>query len=193
MAPLPVLETERLVLREVTVADVTDYAKHFVDYEVVRYLSTVVPWPLDGNSVREFLETQVMPEQGISRWMWGLHLKEAPSGVIGAIDLWREGRPAHRGFWLARKFWRQGLMTEAVEPVMDYAFDVLGFERLVFSNAVGNVASRRVKEKTGARFLRIEPARHVDPSLTQREIWELTREEWQRHRCPPPDRTNSEA
>jgi hypothetical protein len=40
-------------------------------------------------------------------------------------------------------------MTEAVSPIMDYALEVLGFDRLIFSNAVGNERSRRVKEKTG--------------------------------------------
>jgi RimJ/RimL family protein N-acetyltransferase len=69
-------------------------------------------------------------------------------------------------------------MTEAVFPVMDYAFDVLGFERLFFSNALGNERSRRVKEKTGARFLRTEPGKFVNPLYTEREIWELTRDQW---------------
>jgi RimJ/RimL family protein N-acetyltransferase len=43
-------------------------------------------------------------------------------------------------------------MTEAVFPIIDYAFDILGFERLFSSHALGDEKSRRVKEKTGARF-----------------------------------------
>jgi len=39
--------------------------------------------------------------------------------------------------------------------------------------------SRRVKEKTGAKFLRVEPAKFVDPTLTEHEIWELEKEKWQ--------------
>jgi RimJ/RimL family protein N-acetyltransferase len=69
-------------------------------------------------------------------------------------------------------------MTEAVLPITDYAFDSLGFERLFFSNAVGNQRSRRVKEKTGARFLRTEPANFVNPIYAGREVWELTKDEW---------------
>jgi RimJ/RimL family protein N-acetyltransferase len=60
---------------------------------------------------------------------------------------------------------------------MDYAFNVLGFETLFFSNSVGNKRSRRVKEKTGARLLRTEPAKFVNPSYTKLEIWELTRDQ----------------
>lgn len=71
-------------------------------------------------------------------------------------------------------------MTEAVEPVMDYAFTNLGFEKLVFANAVGNIKSRRVKEKTGARLLYIEPAKFVNPAYTEHEIWELKKEDWKK-------------
>jgi RimJ/RimL family protein N-acetyltransferase len=69
-------------------------------------------------------------------------------------------------------------MTEAVEPVMDYAFNELGFEILYFGNALGNTRSRRVKEKTGAKLIRIEAGKHIDPQLTEMEIWELKKENW---------------
>ena len=73
-------------------------------------------------------------------------------------------------------------MTEAVIPIMDYAFDVLGFEVLVFSNALGNDRSRRIKEKTGAKLIRTEPAQFVDPAFTERELWELTAAAWREFR-----------
>ena len=72
-------------------------------------------------------------------------------------------------------------MTEAVAPVNDYAFDELGFQVLVFSNALGNVASRKIKEKTGASFLKTEPAKFVDPAYSERELWKLTKESWIAH------------
>ena len=89
----------------------------------------------------------------------------------------RKGKPENRGFWLARKYWRQGIMTEAVEPIVSYAFSDLGFEKLIFANAVGNIASKRVKEKSGARLIGIEPANFVDPTYAEHEIWELTKSE----------------
>ena len=69
-------------------------------------------------------------------------------------------------------------MTEAARPVTDYAFDVLGFEKLILANAVGNPASRRIKEKIGAVLVRKEPANYVNPGYTEREVWELTKECW---------------
>ena len=66
--------------------------------------------------------------------------------------------------------------------VNDYAFNSIGFEKLVFDNAVGNVASRKVKEKTGAAFMGIVKATFVDPGITEMEHWELTKEAWQSYR-----------
>ncbi len=176
---LPTFETERLLLKEVTRADIPAYKKHFVDFEVIRHLSGAVPWPYPDDGVEQFLENVIFPAMGKTRWMWGLFLKERPDELIGAVDLWWEGRPEHRGFWLSRAHWGKGLMTEAVVPITNYAFSELGYEKLVFSNGLGNDRSRRIKEKTGARLVEVRPTDVNDRDrYTQQEIWELTREAW---------------
>jgi hypothetical protein len=50
----------------------------------------------------------------------------------------------------------------------------LGFETLVFANAKGNSRSRRIKEKTGARLVRVEPRKYPNAAYREAEIWELT-------------------
>ena len=182
MRSLPIFTTKRLILRGVTEADAENWQMYFDDYEVIRNLSAFVPWPYPKDGVITFLKNQILPNQGKDRWVWGLFLKENPNELIGSVDLWRTGKPENRGFWLAQKYWKQGLMTEAVEPIMDYAFNELGFDVLSFANAVGNVGSRRVKEKTGAKLLRVEPARFVDPRFTEHEVWELRKEDWFKNR-----------
>lgn len=111
----------------------------------------------------------ILPTQGIDRWMWGIFLKENPSEMIGSVDLWRKGIPENRGFWLGEPFWGKGYMTEAVAPITEYAFTQLGFEELIFSNALGNVKSRRIKEKAGAVLTGLRETSFVDPKLTQAE------------------------
>jgi [ribosomal protein S5]-alanine N-acetyltransferase len=184
--PVPHLQTKRLLLREVVLADVPAYERHFVDYEVIRNLARVVPWPYPAGGVESFVRNVLLPAQGLERWTWGVFLQPTPLECMGVVDLWREARPDNRGFWLARSLWGQGLMTEAVAAVNDCAFGQLGFQRLVFSNARGNLRSRRVKEKTGARFLGVEPALFVDASLSERELWETTRDDWLQFRSSAP-------
>jgi len=180
---IPKLQTERLILKQVSFDDIESYRKHFVDYEIIRHLAAAVPWPYPEDGIEQFFNS-ILPQQGKERWSWGLFLKENPTELIGVIELWRKGTPENRGFWLGKKFWGQGIMTEAVYSVMDFAFNQLGFKKLVFANALGNKRSRRIKEKTGAKLIGSEPAKFVDPNLTQHEIWELTKEDWENFKNP---------
>lgn len=182
----PAFETERLVLRHPVDEDIPSYQKNFDDYEVIGHLARHVPWPYPADGVAHYLREVLTPGLAAGdRWFWVLALKTEPGEVIGGIELWRNGKPENRGFWLAKRLWGQGLMSEAVEPVTDYAFGPLGFETLVFANAVGNARSRRIKEKQGARLVRVEPATFVDPRYTQHEVWELGKAEWAARRPLP--------
>lgn len=178
---IPTFTTKRLTLKPIDIRHADSYEKNFVDYEVVKMLAYGVPWPYPKGGVAEYIKARMIPNQGKDFWFWGIYLTENQEEQIGGVDLWRKGTPENRGFWLARRFWNQGLMTEAVEPVMNYAFEILGFEKLVFSNAVGNVGSRRVKEKTGARLVSTRPVKLVDPQYSEAENWELTKAEWKLH------------
>ncbi len=174
----PNLQTKRMLLKPITLTDAPSYQKHFSDYEVIRNLHVKVPWPFPQDGAEDYIKNHILPKQGKDRWIWGLFLNEHPGELIGGIELWREGTPENRGFWLGRKNWGKGLMTEAVVSVMNFAFFEAGFNKLIFSNPVGNQGSHRIKEKTGATLLRIETGAFVDPAFTQREIWELPKEKW---------------
>jgi RimJ/RimL family protein N-acetyltransferase len=182
---VPFFETQRLFLKPPEHTHLSAYSQNFVDDEVLRFLSNRVPWPYPEKGVWDYFNTQIFPEQGKNRWLWALYLKEDPESPIGAVELWRKTTPEcpeNRGFWLARRFWGQGLMTEALVPITDYAFDVLGFESLTFANAVGNARSRRIKEKQGAHFLGVCPGSFVDPTLTEQEVWRLDSQAWRETR-----------
>jgi len=98
--------------------------------------------------------------------------------LIGTIDFtFADGGFGNRGFWLAEHLWGQGIMTEAVTAVQDHVFFELGVERITVLNAATNMASRRIKEKTGARFLaQIQVAHHTGNNLSDK--WEVTRDDW---------------
>ena len=75
-------------------------------------------------------------------------------------------------------------MTEAVAAVNDFAFSTLGLERYHVCNVASNVASRRVKQKTGARFVGfIELPHHNGESKAER--WVVTRGNCLKGRSPP--------
>lgn len=176
---LPTFETNRLIIREVTLADAPSYQQNFADYDVIQFLSSNVPWPYPENGAETYLSQLVIPNQGKTRWHWGIFLKSNPTELIGAVELFVPGLPENRGFWLAKKYWNKGYMTEAVKPVTEFAFNTLKLDKLIFANAIQNNRSRRVKEKSGAKYLETRPAKYVNPKFTLAEFWELSRTDWE--------------
>lgn len=175
------LETKRLILRPLMLEDAVQTQKLFPHWEIVKYLGAIVPWPYPVTGALTHYRDVALPavERG-DAWHWTLRLKEASEEHIGAICLAREGH-TNRGFWLGLQWHGQGLMTEAVEAVTDYWFEVLGFPVLRAPKAIDNIGSRRISEKTGMRVIETTMRDYVSGRL-QSEIWEITAEEWRAHR-----------
>jgi [ribosomal protein S5]-alanine N-acetyltransferase len=175
------LKTARLELRPLELADAEAAQKLFPHWEIVKYLNSRVPWPYPDDGALMHYRDHVLPgmERG-DEWHWSLRLKSEPGQLIGSIGLMKGDR-GNRGFWMGQAWQGRGLMTEAVEAVTDYWFDVLGFAVLRAPKAVGNTASRRISEKTGMRLIGIEEQDSVSGRLPT-EIWEITAEEWRERR-----------
>ncbi len=109
-----------------------------------------------------------------------LRLKTKPDELIGCISLMR-GEKDNRGFWLGLPWQRQGLMSEACEIVTDFWFETLKFPVLRAPKAVGNIASRRISEKSGMRLVATEERDYVSGRFLA-EIWEITADEWRARR-----------
>jgi ribosomal-protein-alanine N-acetyltransferase len=174
---IPVLETDRLILRPVTLDDAGIVQMLFPHLEIVRFLNERVPWPYPEDGALQFFRDIVLPamERG-EQWAWAIRLKDGPDHLIGVINL-AANRDDNRGFWLGLPWQGRGLMSEACEAVTHYWFNCLGRERLRVAKAVQNLASRRVSEKQGAHLIGIEERGFVSGRLPT-EIWELTCEEW---------------
>jgi [ribosomal protein S5]-alanine N-acetyltransferase len=173
----PVLETPRLVLRPLELADADQVQRIFPEWEIVRYLNAVVPWPYPPDGAFTYIRDHALPAAARGdEWHWTLRLKTQPGQIIGAIALIR-GETDNRGFWIVPRWQGQGLMTEAVAAVNDYWFDVLGFGILRAPKATANAASRRISEKTGMRMVALEERSLICGRLPS-EVWEITAEEW---------------
>jgi len=108
--------------------------------------------------------------------------------LIGAISLMPYSDTDNRGFWIAHEHLRKGYMTEAVVAVNDFAFDQLGMDALLLNNAEPNIASHRLKEKSGATIINIEDNVPFVGGNFRSIRWRLTREAWaaNRHRLLRP-------
>jgi RimJ/RimL family protein N-acetyltransferase len=85
------------------------------------------------------------------------------------------------GYRLVRRFWRQGLASEAARALLGHAFDTIGQHRVIAQTMTVNVGSRGVMRSVGMRFVRTYHQQWDDP-LPGTELgeveYELTRQMW---------------
>ncbi|PAY10435.1 GNAT family N-acetyltransferase [Bradyrhizobium sp. UFLA03-84] len=184
MFETPRIETQRLILRPLALSDAPAIQHHFNNWNVIKTLATVVPWPYPDDGAESFIKRELDKiAAGEESYQWVLVLRAGDGEAIGNINFRprADGRKGNRGFWLAEPYWNQGLMTEAIAAVNDFAFLTLGLDHFHVCNAPSNVGSRRVKQKTGAEFVGfVELPHHNGESCAEK--WKVTRESWLRNR-----------
>src|SRR5688500_16299239 len=115
---LPVLETRRLRLRLPAMEDAAGVAAYASDPDVSRY----VPWLRQRSlaDAQSFLQYAIgAVEKGHER-NWVI-VERATSEVAGTIGLRVQGHRMELGYVLARRWWGQGIATEAAQAVVAWA------------------------------------------------------------------------
>jgi [ribosomal protein S5]-alanine N-acetyltransferase len=117
---LPPLATERLHLRPMRVADAPDVFAYARDPDVLRFTTGTPPNHVD--ETRRYLEDSLtLPGDR----MWAIQLIGKPT-VIGAIEFGLQSPESGSiHYALAKPHWGRGLMTEAVDAVCRWAFDIV--------------------------------------------------------------------
>jgi RimJ/RimL family protein N-acetyltransferase len=142
---VPVLETERLVLRAPRLADVKAIARLANDRRVAEN-TLRIPHPYGVADAEQFVAS-VNQENGEA--VFAILLNDELIGMcgvepcVGAADI---------GYWLGVPYWNRGFATEAVRAVIDHAFGDLEHDALQAGARVSNPASRRVLEKCGFQW-----------------------------------------
>ena len=177
MTVVPDLETARLILRPLALDDAPAIQREFPHWEIVRLMAPTIPWPYPEDGADFYVRHIALPAMELGEaWHWSLRPKSSPDSLIGVISL-IESEDENRGFWIARAWQRQGLMTEACNRVTDFWFDALGKTVLRAPKAIENLASRRISEQSGMRICKVIDKELVGGTFPT-EIWEVTAEEW---------------
>jgi RimJ/RimL family protein N-acetyltransferase len=143
-----VLETERLILREMTADDVDDLALILSDPETMRYY----PQPLDRRGVEEWIERNLERYERYGYGKWAVILKSERKlvGDCGLAVQEVDGvEELEVGYLFNKNYWGRGLATEAARGCMEYAFGQLGRRRIISMIRPENLPSRRVAERNG--------------------------------------------
>jgi ribosomal-protein-alanine N-acetyltransferase len=143
------LQTTRLLLRPLQLADAEAmFLGWSKDLEVVRYLS----WRphLSVDETKRVISYWINQYPDPKFYVWGVQLKSGT--LIGTISIHSVHDTFERGevgYAIAKPYWNQGYMTEALMAVVDFGLGVIGFNRLEAHHSVYNPASGAVLIKCG--------------------------------------------
>lgn len=146
---LPTFETDRLILRPRTMADIETCMAMDRDPEVTKFIPG--PWD-DPQAHRLFLTNRIQADFGDGLGYWSVFAKDKPEQFLGWILLIPAdavGPEIEIGWRLNRLTWGKGYATEAARPVLAHAFGTLHLTDVIADIAPGNTASMRVAEKLG--------------------------------------------
>ncbi|MCL1792792.1 MAG: GNAT family N-acetyltransferase [Oscillospiraceae bacterium] len=146
---IPKFETERLVLRRIEDKDCADMFEYSADSDVTKYLLWQPHATLDETK-KHIAELQKRYDSG-RFYDWGMEYKKDGSfvGTCGFTSVDIGKNECEVGYVLSKRYWGMGLMHEALERIMDFAFGYLGFEKVEARFLDGNARSKKVMEKAG--------------------------------------------
>jgi RimJ/RimL family protein N-acetyltransferase len=110
-----------------------------------------IPHPYPDSEAEQYISKQLAEfENGHSvTFVIERKFKRVFSGLIEVRDIEQEHSQAELSFWLAVEAWGQGYMSEALKPILRFAFEDLGLNRLYAYHMVRNPASGKVLQKNG--------------------------------------------
>lgn len=147
------IETERLILRRATMEDAQAMFDNWAgDDEVTKYLT----WP-----THESVEvTTIVVDSWVkgyaedNYYQWVIELKELgqPIGSISVVGQKEKTCAAEIGYCMGRRWWHRGIMSEALQAVIDFLFSEVGMNRVEARHDPNNPHSGGVMRKCGMKY-----------------------------------------
>ncbi|MBZ0188838.1 MAG: GNAT family N-acetyltransferase [Candidatus Obscuribacterales bacterium] len=146
------IETQRLILRDWTLADSKSAQEYAACPEVCKFM---VWGPNSDSETRDFIRRSIDLSKERPRQSFELAMVLKDENVVaGGIGLHindRANQSAMIGYVLNRNYWGQGLVTEAARRLLELGFGELSLHRICATCDAENVGSQRVLEKCGMR------------------------------------------
>lgn len=133
-------------------ADANDIFNYAKDEDVAKY----VTWDNHKsiNDTTQFIKATQQRYEKDEAGEWGIELKETGLiiGSIGFVQLDSQNSCASIGYALSKNYWNQGIMTEALRRLFDFAFKEMRLNRIEAFHIPDNQASGQVMQKAGMTY-----------------------------------------
>ncbi|WP_310391282.1 GNAT family N-acetyltransferase [Hymenobacter sp.] len=170
MSPFPHLETECLLLRQLTEADLGRIVA-LAGAEAVAATTLNIPHPYAKADARHWLG---LARQGFARqdaYIFGIERQESGEFIGGiGLSLTAPHRRAEAGYWLGQPYWNRGYGTEALGALLRFGFETLALHKITSSHYAINPASGKVMTKNGL-VKEGELAAHILKNGQWHDLW----------------------
>jgi [ribosomal protein S5]-alanine N-acetyltransferase len=162
--PFPILTTERLTLRQLLTDDQQAIFTLRTDTEVNKYLDRALSKTIDDaiNFINK-INDNIQKNNSIY-WVITLTKTETFVGTICLYDFSSENNKCEIGYELLTNFQGQGIMKEAIEKVIHYAFQTISIQKIEAFTHNANSHSTKLLEKAG--FTKSTEAATENPDFT---------------------------
>lgn len=145
------IQTKRLILRRFCLEDAQTMFEHWAnDDEVTKYMT----WPTHRN-----VETSRMVLQGwvegygqMNFYQWAIELDGQVVGSISVTEQNDDIGMAEVGYCIGRPWWHRGITSEALQAVIGFLFDEVGYQRIQARHDPRNPHSGAVMRKCGMTY-----------------------------------------
>ncbi len=147
--PFPILETQRLLLKQITSIDTRDLFALRSNMKVMKFVKRPIAKSID--EINELLQKINTNWQNNNGNQWGITIKNSPQliGVIGYHRIEKEHYRAEIGYMLNDDYWNKGITNEAIQAVIHYGFMQMKLHSIEAHIDPDNFISSKVLLKQG--------------------------------------------
>ena len=170
----PIIETQRLLLRELSPEDFDALYAVLADSDIMQHY----PYTFDAGRVQRWIAWNMERYQKDGFGLWAVVLKESGE-MIGDCGLTMQNingsiQP-EIGYHIAKAHQRQGYAREAARACRDWAFENTPFNRVYSYMKKANIPSSATARANGTRLVE----EFTDKEGEQTVVYAITRKEWQ--------------
>ncbi|TLX84025.1 MAG: GNAT family N-acetyltransferase [Thaumarchaeota archaeon] len=150
---LPKIKGLLVDLRELSINDAVDISR-LMTYNISKSLWQV-PYPYNVENAVNFINSCHRNFESLKAVNFAIQYKNNLGdvnrlvGIVSLKNIDSDNKKANVGYWIGEQYWGNGLATESVALVINYAFSVLGLEEISAYVYSENKASIRVLERNG--------------------------------------------
>ena len=177
------IETDRLILRKFIPEDVGPAFQNWCsDDQVTKFLT----WPThkDVSVTEKVINDWISRYEDNTFYQWAIVYKEIgePIGSISVVEIDEKAKKVHVGYCIGRKWWHQGITSEAFAAIIPFLFDEVKANRVEARHDSNNPNSGKVMKKCGLKYEgTLRMADWNNQGIVDACMYGLLAEEYDRH------------